>query len=591
MAGADLVKSTMEFGVMLVNLGGGLALFLYGMHKMTHALKTVAGERVKDILSKLTTNRFSAAFAGATVTAVIQSSSVTTVLVVGFITAGIMSFQQSIGVILGANVGTTITAQIIAFKITKSALLLIALGFFTEILAKNPRLKQFGAMSMGLGLLFFGMELMSQATAPLRTYEPFMQLMQEMEHPLLGVLVGAVFTALVQSSSATTGIVIVMATQGLLSLETGIALIMGSNIGTCVTALISAVGKPREAMQAAAAHVLFNVIGVLLFVGFIPQYADLVRQLSPVSEGLEGLSQLAADTPRQIANAHTFFNVFNLLLFLGFTNILARAVLRLVPSLPAAPLPETAPQFLDAYYLSQPAMALERVRLELERIGNKVIQMIRDSLPTLTVGTRERIQSLQKRDDEIDSLADAVAVYLRQLTTMNLVDPQPMLVNQYFGAASYLENIADVIETGIAADSYKRLELKLLISEETEEDLKAVYKELYQAAQLTMEALLENDPQKAQQVVDAKAHYNGLIELTRSHLYLRLKSDQSKHLELYKIETSTIENYRRIHNLLRRICKLIITGEKALEQQLEEQPATEQTSASEQTPASEQKEQ
>ncbi len=569
------MNDPLEFGVMLVNLGGGLALFLYGMHKMTEALKIVAGERVKDILARLTTNRFSAAFAGTVVTAVIQSSSITTVLVVGFITAGIMSFQQSIGVILGANVGTTITAQIIAFKITKSALLLIATGFFTEILARSPRISQLGVMSMGLGLLFFGMELMSQATTPLRSYEPFMHLMREMANPLWGVLIGAAFTALVQSSSATTGIVIVMATQGLLSLETGIALILGSNIGTCVTAMISAVGKPREALQAATAHVLFNVIGVLLFIGFIPQYADLVRDLSPVSEGLNGLNQLAADTPRQIANAHTFFNVFNLVLFLGFTNTLARVVLRIVPPLPVEPLPETEPKYLDRYYLDQPAMGIERARLELERIGEKVIAMIRDSLPTLTVGTRERILALHKKDEEIDSLTDAVAEYLRQLTTKSLVDPQPGFVYRYFSAANYLENIADLIETGIVTDSYKRLEHKLVISEQTENRLKQIYKDLYLAAQVTMEALLENDKDKARQVVDSKAHFNGMIEMTRSHLYLRMKSGGYEHLELYKIETSTIENYRRIHNLFRRICKLIYMDDEMRPPEETQQPAVE----------------
>jgi phosphate:Na+ symporter len=550
---------------MLVNLGGGLALFLYGMHKMTEALKIVAGERVKDILSKLTTNRFSAAFAGTVVTAVIQSSSITTVLVVGFITAGIMTFQQSIGVILGANVGTTITAQIIAFKITKSALLLIAVGFFIEVLAKNPRVKQLGAMSMGLGLLFFGMELMSQATTPLRSYEPFMQLMREMANPLWGVLIGAAFTALVQSSSATTGIVIVMASQGLLSLETGIALILGSNIGTCVTAIISAVGKPREALQAATAHVLFNVTGVLLFVGFIPQYADLIRHLSPVSEGLIGLAQLAADTPRQIANAHTVFNVFNLVLFLGFTNTLAGVVLRFVPPLPPEPLPETAPRFLDDYYLKQPAMALERTRLELQRIGEKLVAMIRDSLPTLTVGTRERIHALQNRDNEIDSLTDAVALYLRKLTTMDLVDPQPEFVHAYFGAANYLENIADIIETGIVTDSFKRLEHNLEVSPDTEEHLKEIYKDLYLAAQMTMEALLETDADKARRVRKTKAHFNGMIEHARSHLYGRVKTGGTRQLAIYKIETGTLENFRRIHNLLRRICKLILEVEGDVE--------------------------
>jgi len=405
------MNSSINFGLMLINLLGGLALFLYGMHKMTEALKILAGERVKGILARLTTNRFSAAFAGASVTAIIQSSSITTVLMVGFITAGVMTFQQSIGVILGANVGTTITAQIIAFKVTKAALFLIAAGFFTEVLAKTPRIKYAGVMLMGLGMLFFGMELMSQATAPLRTYEPFMTLMQEMTNPLLGVLIGAVFTALVQSSSATTGIVIVMASQGLISLETGIALVLGSNIGTCVTAWITSIGKPREAKQAAMAHVVFNVSGVLLFVGFIPYFAELIRVISPMAHELSGIERLAADTPRQLANAHTVFNIFNLVLFLGFTNTLARLVLRIVPPLPPKPVSETVPAYLDNMYLAQPAMALDRVRLELARVGEKVLGMIKDSFPTLLVGTRERVVSLQLRDEEIDALTDAITLF------------------------------------------------------------------------------------------------------------------------------------------------------------------------------------
>jgi phosphate:Na+ symporter len=343
--------------------------------------------------------------------------------------------------------------------------------------------------------------------------------------------------------------------------------------------VISALGKPREALQAATAHVLFNLIGVLLFVGFIPQYADLVRQLSPVSADLSGLSQLAADTPRQIANAHTFFNVFNLVLFLGFTNTLARVVLKIVPPLPPQMLPETTPKFLDDYYLNQPAVALERVRLELERISDKVTAMIRDSMPTLTVGTRERIQALHQRDVEIDSLVDAVSLYLRQLTTMHLVDPQPMQIYQYFGAANYLESIADIVETGIVSDSYKRLQQQLVISEATEEKLKNIYKELYHAAQVTMEALLENDKDKAQQVIDSKARFNGMIERIRSNLYLRMKSETPEHLALYKIETSTIENFRRIHNLLRRICKLITEGEAILPEDKSTLPATDNDTA------------
>jgi phosphate:Na+ symporter len=549
----------LEYGAILVSLAGGLALFLYGLHKMTEALKVVAGERVKDIMARLTTNRVSAAFAGAAVTAVIQSSSITTVLLVGFITAGLMTFSQSIGVILGANVGTTITAQIIAFKITKSALLLIAAGFFTEVLAKHPRVKQFGIMSMGLGLLFFGMELMSQATEPLRHHEAFMQLMREMTNPLTGIAIGALFTALIQSSSATTGIVIIMASQGLMSLETGIALILGSNIGTCVTAYISAIGRPREAMQAATAHTLFNVIGVLLFAAFIPVLADFVRSISPASAGLQGLELLAADTPRQIANAHTVFNVINLLLFLGFTGSLAKLVLWLVPSRPPPVSKATEPAFLDNFYLDQPALALDRARREVNRLGQFTLSMIRDSLPTLTVGTRERIDSLQKRDVEIDALHNAIVAFLRKLSSGDLVNPQPKNLYQLLSAANYIENIAEIIRTSMVADSYKRLDKDLVLSEGTLKLLRDLHKELYLAGQISLEALAEDSSEKAQMVLDSKAKFRGLVEHTRSHLYIRLTTDSPERLVTYKIESNVVECFSRIHALFRHMAELIIT--------------------------------
>ena len=262
---------------------------------------------MKNILARLTMNRFSGVFAGAFITSIIQSSSVTTVLVVGFISAGLMTLSQSIGVILGADIGTTITAQIIAFKVTKYALALIAIGFALNFLGKRNSVKQTGAMLMGLGLIFFGMELMSNATRPLRTYEPFITMMTQMANPFWGILIGTVFTGLIQSSSATIGIVIVLASQGFISLEAGIALAFGANIGTCVTALLAAIGKPREAIQAAWVHVLFKVIGVLLWLAFIPQLAQFVRFISPEAEGLSGIARLGAETPRQIANAHTVF--------------------------------------------------------------------------------------------------------------------------------------------------------------------------------------------------------------------------------------------------------------------------------------------
>ncbi|NNL99110.1 MAG: Na/Pi cotransporter family protein, partial [Gammaproteobacteria bacterium] len=268
---------------MVMGLLGGLALFLFGMEQMSDGLKAAAGNSMKTLLGRLTRNRVTAALTGATVTALIQSSSVTTVLVVGFVSAGLMTLPQSIGVIMGANVGTTVTAQIVAFKVEEAALLIIAVGFAMLFLSNNDRVKQYGNIIMGLGMVFFGMSTMSEAMEPLRTYQPFIDLMAKMENPLLGILAAAVFTAMVQSSSATTGIVIAMASQGLITLAAGIALIFGSNIGTCVTALLAAFGKSTEAVRVACVHVLFNVAGVLLWVMFIPQLAGIVAAVSPAS--------------------------------------------------------------------------------------------------------------------------------------------------------------------------------------------------------------------------------------------------------------------------------------------------------------------
>ncbi len=279
----------LQVGAILMGLAGGLALFLYGMEKLTNALKLLAGDRMKNLLARMTSNRFKGVLTGATITATIQSSSVTTGLVVGFITAGLLSLRQSIGIIMGAEIGTTVTAQIIAFKVTKYSLMLVAAGFFLSFVPKSAKLKSYGTMVMGLGLIFFGMELMKGATSPLRDYEPFINTMQDLSNPVLAVLFSATFTALIQSSSATTGVIIVLASQGFLTLEAGIALVFGANIGTCVTAFLASIGKPREAVRSAMVHILFNSAGVLLWINFIEPLADFVRWISPVAEDLSGV--------------------------------------------------------------------------------------------------------------------------------------------------------------------------------------------------------------------------------------------------------------------------------------------------------------
>jgi len=254
--GADAAQP--DWLAMGVGLFGGLAMFLYGMDQLTAGLKAAAGEQMKALLGKLSSNRVTGAISGAVVTAVIQSSSVTTVLVVGFVSAGLMTMTQSIGIIFGANVGTTMTAQIVAFNVTALALPMITVGFLMLFTSKQGKAKHYGGMLMGLGLIFYGMGIMGDAMSPLRTFPPFLELMQAMENPLLGILFAAIFTALVQSSSATISLAVVMATQGFVTLAAGIPIIFGAKVGTCVTALLAAIGKPREAVRASLIHVIYT---------------------------------------------------------------------------------------------------------------------------------------------------------------------------------------------------------------------------------------------------------------------------------------------------------------------------------------------
>ncbi|MCA9131840.1 MAG: Na/Pi cotransporter family protein, partial [Planctomycetales bacterium] len=383
---------SLEWGALLSGLGGGLALFLLGMRQLSESLGTVAGESMKNLLARLTANRFTAALAGTVVTAVVQSSSVTTVLLVGFISAGLLNLGSSIGMIIGANIGTTVTVQIIAFNIYKYGLLLIAGGFLLNIASRRQRLQELGLAVLGIGLIFFGMELMSQATGPLRQSPLFLNYLQNVRNPLLGILLGILFTAIVQSSSATTGIVIVLASQGLLSLESGIGLIFGANIGTCVTVVIAALGRPREAVQAAWIHVIFNAGGVLLWMFFIPEFAEGVRRISPTAAQADEVARLTLETPRQIANAHTLFNVGNGLLFIWFTGPLARLVDWLVPQ--RREKLGIQPLYLDDLYLEQPALALDNVRRELVRLAELNQGMLARALRIVIVGNRDEIAAL-----------------------------------------------------------------------------------------------------------------------------------------------------------------------------------------------------
>ena len=459
--------SSIELGPMLMGMLGGLALFLFGIDRMSMALKLIAGDRLRQILSKLTTNRFTGAAAGAAVTSIIQSSSVTTVLVVGFISAGLMNLSQSIGIIMGANIGTTMTAQIIAFKVTHYALLIIAVGFALSFFIKKERAHHCGKMIMGLGLVFYGMQLMSDGAKPLQSYAPFIDLMKNMNAPLLGIAFGAAFTALVQSSSATTGIVIVLASQGLLPLDAGIALIFGANIGTCFTAWLASIGKSIDAKRAVTVHILFNVAGVLVWFMLIPELAACVKHISPQAPELGGIARLAAETPRQIANAHSVFNITNTFLFIWFVGPISKIVIKIIPERPTTDAEKSQPKYLDPALLNTPALALDAVRLELSRMGTRVTKITNGSLEAVSSGTAEDMRNLWKMDSRVDEIHGFILAYLADLSRGNLEKSQSDLLHRYLATSNYMENIADMVETNLMEIGRERLRTGLVISDAT----------------------------------------------------------------------------------------------------------------------------
>ena len=555
---APAADTDMAWGTMTMGLLGGLALFLFGMNQMSDSLKAVAGERMKLILEKLTTNRFMGAATGAFVTAVIQSSSVTTVLVVGFISAGLMSMSQSISVIMGANIGTTITAQIIAFKVTKAALAMIAIGFAMNAASKHERTRQYGAMLMGLGLVFFGMSVMSDAMKPLRTYQPFLDLMTTMETPLVGILVAAAFTGLVQSSSATTGIVIVMASQGFITLPTGIALAFGANIGTCVTAMLASIGKPREAVRAALVHVLFNVLGVVVWLGFISHLAELVTWFSPAHPELAGTDRLAAESPRQIANAHTVFNVSNTVLFIWFTGPFARFVEWLIPDRPMEE--ETAlirARYLDDELLSTPSLALDRARLEVLHAGEHVLVMLGRVMPALHARDDEAFSELARMDDQVDVLHEKTIEYLGKIGNCSLTEAESDQFITLLDAVNNLENIGDVIETDLVGLGHKLVEGDLRIDDRANEVLTGVHGAVLRSVDAAIQSVAQGSEIAAGRVTSMKDEITRLADAAALQETRLLGTNDPKQLAVYTIEIDIIEKFKRIYYFSKRMAKTV----------------------------------
>ena len=531
---------------MTVELLGGLALFLYGMEKMTDGLKAAAGRQMNTLLAKLTGNPVLGAMTGAIVTAVIQSSSVTTVLVVGFVSAGLMTLVQSVGVIFGANVGTTVTAQIVAFNTTALAYPLIAIGFLMTSVRKQGVARHYGAMLLGLGLIFYGMAVMGAAMSPLRTHAGFAELLQSLQSPILGMLAGAAFTALVQSSSATIGLAVVMATQGLLSLPAGIAILFGAKIGTGVTAILAAIGKPQDAKRAAAVHVLFNVMGALIWLPFIAQLAGLAELVSPVAEHLQGVARLAEEVPRQIANAATIWATGNTVIFLPFAALFAKLAIKIIPDRAMEERAIICPRYLDDALIQMPAMALERARMELGHMGELTEAML---AKVKSAFAARELSELSGQYDQVVVLREAMLVYLQHVGRSELSDAEADEHARLVAATGEVENMAGAIGRELAPLVRTLKEANITKSQETTELLERLLQTIQQSAHAALRAVVEGDERAAQTVIANRDKVLGLSSELQRQQAARLALDDPDRLLKHRVQLEMLDKLRRIYSV------------------------------------------
>ncbi len=451
----------------------GLGLFLFGMKLMGDGLEMAAGARLKSMVEKLTTNKYMGALVGLVVTAIIQSSSATTVMAVGFVNAGLMNLAQAVGVIMGANIGTTVTGLMIALKLNSLAPIAIFLGVVIMMFMKKAYHKHIGQIIIGFGILFFGMTVMSDSMKPLADDPTFTGLMTKFSNPLLGVLVGLVFTAVIQSSSASVGVLQALAGQGAIGLGSAVFVVYGQNIGTCVTALLACVGTSRTAKRTAVVHLLFNVIGTILFV--------IITLLLPFTEWIEAI--FPGDTMMQISAVHICFNVVCTAILLPLSNYLVALACKVVPG-KEEEREEMSFQYLDSRILSTPPIAVGQVTKEVSRMSEIARKSFSQAMDMLLKKDETMMDKLEKNENVLDFLNAGITEYLVKINALDIEDKDRELLGSMFHVVSDFERIGDHgINIGEIAQALEKSKIELSADAKAElEDLKKMVSSLLEDA-------------------------------------------------------------------------------------------------------------
>lgn len=466
---------------------GGIALFMYGMQLMGDGLQKAAGAKLQKILEAMTGVLAMGILLGAVVTAVLQASGATTVMTVGLVNAGLLTLKQGFGIIMGANIGTTMTAQLIAFKLSDYITILIFIGFLMQLLARKSRTKYLGQVMLGFGILMLGMDMMGKAVMPLRNYPGFVHFIEVFSsNPLLGIGIGMIMTVLIQSSSATIGILIAMAGQGLIPLEGAIPVLLGDNIGTCITAVLASLRANLTAKRVAAAHVMFNVIGSIIFVVFMPFFIKFVLLVSP-----------DGDIARQIANAHSAFNILNTLLFMPFVNPFIKLVEKIVPG--KAEIISMRPVYLDKNMLNTPSIAISLAVKEVVRMGELARKDVRLGMEAIQSFDADKVKYVLEHEPVVDALERDITDYLTQMSSSE----ERKLTTRHTGllhACTDIERIGDHGET-LAKRARKLVEEDVVFSDEAKAELLQLSEMVLRASGRSLEALEKNDKVIAEDAV------------------------------------------------------------------------------------------
>jgi phosphate:Na+ symporter len=527
---------------------GGIMLLLYGMRLVGEGLQKAAGAKLRPFLLTATSNRIKGVGVGAVITALLQSSSATTVMLVGFVGSGLMGLGETMGVILGADIGTTLTVQIIAFKIYDYAIFLVGIGALIRFLSTRGPAQDWGQAILGFGFVFLSLKILIDTFIPVTEDPLFGQTLLGLgADPLAGIIISAILTALFHSSAATLGLAITAAHSGLLTLDAAMPIVLGANIGTCASAIASSIGAPVDSKRVALAHILFKVLGVIIVLPFLGLFTDLV-------------SLLSSDLARQVAYAHTFFNIAIAVLFLPFTGPFTNLVQHLLPE--RIEVERFGPKYLDPMVLATPSLALGQATRETLRLADIVQEMLKTSIEVFKRDDKFLLEKLEERDNDVDLLDREIKLYLTKLTSENLSDEQARRELEILAFTNNMENIGDVIDKNLMELAGKKINENLSFSDDGMREILELHKKVVENFEMGVTTFAASDVELARRLLDRKIRLAQMERDMREAHIRRLHRGLRESIGTSSIHLDVLTNLKRINSYIISIAYPILEREK-----------------------------